>query len=116
MWISQNFRISCQKQSAQISPCRCRLLSLLIHTKRRQPRRTVSRFSFLMSKYVPLHPLLEDSPDGKNRTIVCVRYNNTCLGGRCVHDLAIARIDTHMSGITDDVYGCLLYTSDAADD
>lgn len=42
-------------------------------------------------------PLLEDSPDGENGTIVCIRYDNTCSGGRCVHDLAVASIDTHMS-------------------
>ena len=52
---------------------------------------------------------LEDSSDGKNRTIGGAGYDNTCFGCRCMHDLTVACVNSHMTGITDDITGLCVF-------
>lgn len=49
--------------------------------------------------------VLENSPDGKNLSVVCLRYDDPRLAVGRMDDLSVSYVQAYMTGIADDISG-----------
>ena len=65
-------------------------------------------FLLLLFYYIPfcfIGSYLEDSSDCQNLFVICLGYNDTCLGSGCMYNLSISNVECHMTGVTNQVTG-----------